>query len=143
MKALAVVLLLVFLGVVGLMAWVRLAPSDVARWHGRVSFTKDETREGAAVRVLASADAAGLLSQLDRIAMATPRTTRLAGSVGEGSVTYVTRSAFWGFPDYTTITASGERVVMFARLRFGKSDFGVNAARLDGWISQLPDAGAS
>jgi hypothetical protein len=45
------------------------------------------------------------LARLDEIALATPRTTRLAGSPDEGRITWITRSALWGFPDYTTAQA--------------------------------------
>lgn len=123
------------------MAWVRLAPSDPARWHGALTFTKDEDKAGGAIRVLTPDAPSATLAKLDQIALATPRTEKLAGSVEEGSVTYVTRSAFWGFPDYTTITVTDERVIFFARLRFGQSDFGVNRARLESWISQLEAEG--
>ncbi len=60
-----------------------------------------------------------------------PRTQVLAGSVSDGHVTYVTRSAFWGFPDYTTMQLVDGQIRMFARLRFGASDLGVNGKRLE------------
>jgi uncharacterized protein (DUF1499 family) len=81
------------------------------------------------------------LSQLDAIAMATARTTRLSGSPDEGRITWITRSALWGFPDYTTAEAvpdaTGSRLTVHARLRFGRSDLGVNAARLRDWLPRL------
>ena len=141
MKIGLLILAIVLVAVAALMAWVRLAPSDPARWHGALTFTKDEDKAGGAIRVLATDDPAAVLASLDRIAQSTVRTRKLAGSVQEGSVTYITRSAFWGFPDYTTITATEGRVILFARLRFGQSDFGVNRARLDSWISQLEAEG--
>jgi len=42
-----------------------------------------------------------------------------------------------GFPDYTTITMADEDLLIYARLRFGRSDFGVNGARVDRWIKAL------
>jgi hypothetical protein len=46
-----------------------------------------------------------------------------------------------GFPDYVTAevsqTPAGTRLDIVSRLRFGTVDFGVNAARLKDWLSQL------
>ena len=80
---------------------------------------------------------AELLARLDAVALATPRTTRLAGSVEEGRITWVTRSAAWGFPDFTTAEAGADGLAVEARSRFGQSDMGVNAARLTDWLLQL------
>ena len=68
---------------------------------------------------------------------ATPRTQHLAGTVEEGMVTYITRSLVFGFPDYTTARLQGDRIEIHSRLRFGQSDMGVNAARLESWLAQL------
>jgi uncharacterized protein (DUF1499 family) len=56
-------------------------------------------------------------------------------------VTYVTRSRVMGFPDYTTVRQAGDMVEIYGRLRFGKSDLGVNAARIDRWLRRLAEAG--
>ncbi len=120
--------------------YVRLAPSDPARWH------VPPVAEGPAGEVVAlegaaslrlQGDGPALLAQLDSIALATPRTTRLAGSVAEGRITWITRSAIWGFPDYTTAEVRPDGLAVYARLRFGRSDLGVNAARLDAWRAAL------
>lgn len=121
-------------------AFVRLAPSDPALWHVAPLAQGAEgsvvAEKGAASLRLAG-DGAALLARLDDIALATPRTTRLAGSVAEGRITWITRSAFWGFPDYTTAEAGPEGLVVQARLRFGRDDMGVNAARLQDWQASL------
>lgn len=121
--------------------YVRLAPSDPARWH--VAPLSDGPwgvvvpAEGSASLRLESADARELLARLDAVALATPRTTRLAGSVEEGRITWVTRSALWGFPDYTTAEVRPDGLYLHARLRFGRGDMGVNAARLETWRRAL------
>ena len=104
------------------LAYVRLAPSDAARWHKPVTITEDKTFKGGAARVIVASE--GTLAKLDAAAQALPRTTVLAGSVAEGRITYVTRS------DYTTIEQDGDTIKLYARLRFGRSDLGVNGARL-------------
>ncbi|MDP3196540.1 DUF1499 domain-containing protein [Tabrizicola sp.] len=120
---------------------VRLAPSDPARWHvapaaegpsGTVS-----AGEGWASLRLEAGDARALLARLDAIAIASPRTTRLAGSVEAGRITWITRSALWGFPDYTTAEARADGLYLYARLRFGRGDMGVNATRLRDWQAAL------
>ena len=82
-------------------------------------------------------DAIKLLAGLDAIAMATQRTTRLAGSVADGHITWITHSALWGFPDYTTAQVTTGALTVYSRLRFGRADMGVNAARLKDWLSRL------
>ena len=129
--------------VVAFALYVRLAPSDPVRWNvappsegplGAVVAGENS----ATLRLGPKAGApAKLLARLDAVAMATPRTTRLAGSVAEGRITWVTRSALWGFPDYTTAQVRADGLYILARSRFGQRDNGVNAARLNDWLSQL------
>ena len=124
-------------------AWVRLAPSDPGVWHVSpvVEGPWDEVLPGTGAATLRLSSGRGapleLLARLDALAMATPRTTRLAGSVAEGRITWITRSALWGFPDYTTAEARPDGLYVHARLRFGSEDMGVNAARLRHWLSRL------
>lgn len=142
------------IALLGLMVLVRLAPTDPAAWH--IDLEKDRPEvmpytlmppETDLVRPLTGGAYAGLfttpetaielLGKLDDIAMATPRTTRLAGSVADGRITWETRSALWGFPDYTTAQVTTAGLTIYARLRFGREDMGVNAARLRGWLAAL------
>lgn len=126
---------LVLVMVASFALWVRVAPSDPDRWHVPLTFDADRDLEGGAMRVLPGQ--AGKLAELDGIARATERTEVLAGSVADGRITYVTRSQLWGFPDYTTVEAAEGDLRLFARLRFGKGDMGVNKARLERWIGAL------
>ncbi|KAF0114740.1 MAG: hypothetical protein FD150_1379 [Rhodobacteraceae bacterium] len=136
---------------VAVAAYVRLAPSDPGRWNvatgavgasgevvaGEVVAGEVVAGEGWARLWLPSGTARGLLAGLDAVALATPRTTRLAGSVEEGRITWITRSALWGFPDYTTAEARADGLFIYARLRFGTGDMGVNAERLRVWQKEL------
>jgi uncharacterized protein (DUF1499 family) len=141
----AAALVLAMLAIAG-SAYVRLAPSDPALWHVDPATGQDgrgSATAGVATPLFyAATTPADLLARLDAIALETPRTVRLAGSVEEGRITYITRSALWGFPDYTTVAAlpageGGAQLMIFARLRFGDSDLGVNAARVAGWLAAL------
>ena len=133
----------------GLLAYIRLAPSDPAVWHispvtaaqvgqGTCLASIITQMNGARVTCQSTDAPEILLSRLDQIAIATPRTTRLAGTPQSGRITWITRTAMMGYPDYTTAeatqTPTGSRLDIYARQRFGASDFGVNAARLRAWL---------
>lgn len=128
-------LYLVLAAVVAAAAWVRLAPSDPARWHVPARVAEDKTFKNGVVRVVEAGPDG--LARLDAVAMAQPRTTRLAGSVDEGMVTWIARSRLFGFPDYITAQQTGDRLVIYARARFGRSDMGVNADRTRAWVALL------
>lgn len=121
-------------------AWVRLAPSDPARWHADPALGAEGPRS-ATQRLTLALPPAEALATLAAIAESTPRTLRLSGSPQEGRITWVSRSRLWGFPDYTTAAAlpaeGGTTVVLHARARFGHSDLGVNRARLAAWAAAL------
>lgn len=129
------------LAVAGFAAYVRLAPSDPARWHQRPPDAPGAPGEvegpGSFLAVRQVADPAAALAAADAAIRATPRTRVIAGSPAEGMVTYRTRSRLWGFPDYTTVWTEGDRIGFWGRLRFGGGDMGVNAARVRGWLATL------
>ncbi|PJI92038.1 uncharacterized protein DUF1499 [Yoonia maricola] len=134
------ILILLVVLILGLMAYVRFAPTDAARWHQMPDAAEpgDHVGEGSfrAVRRI-TAPAAEVLTAIEQRALATPRTKLIAGSVGEGMITFQTRSALWGFPDHTTVAVQGDLLVIYGRLRFGRSDLGVNKARIAGWLETL------
>lgn len=127
------------IGVVVALGYIRLAPSDVTEWHVAPVGDSDADTRGSVLRVLRSGPDA--LKQFDAVARADPVTSVLAGSVEERMVTYVSRSKVFGFPDYTTAEQQGEILRIYGRLRFGRSDFGVNRARVEAWIAQMPSGG--
>ena len=142
---------LLLIGIVllaGLDLYIRFAPNDPAVWHidpaapgftpaaNWAAYCPGETKQLAAP----AQDAAALLAKLDTVAMASPRTRRLAGSPAEGRITWMTRSALMGYPDFTTAStrsfSAGTQLCVVARQRFGDFDWGVNAARLSAWVQQ-------
>lgn len=128
------ILLLAALAAAGL-AWIRLAPDDPDRWHATSDVSDTGHSSGENWHVYREAGAGeARLKEIDTALRALPRTRQLAGSVAEGKVTYVTRSRLMGFPDYTTISLTGDGQILeiFARSRYGKSDLGVNRARVLG-----------
>lgn len=129
------IIVVVMVLIVGLLGYVRLSWVDPTRWHAELTFDANRDLASGAQRVVAAGPNG--LQTLNEIALASPRTTVLAGSVDSGRITYVARSAVIGFPDYITVQQSGDVLKLFSRLRFGRSDFGVNKDRVDGWITQL------
>lgn len=136
------------LAIVALMIYVRVAPSNGADWNDpKVPPTMGPgafpAPHGFLVQRPMPQDGASIAATLDGIIRATPRTRVVAGSAHSGRVTYETRSKWMGFPDYTTVTltdiaANGSRSLqIYGRLRFGKSDLGVNRRRIEGWLAQL------
>ena len=133
----------------GLLAFIRLAPSDPAVWHidPSAAYTWPQGQQWdevvplkgrAVLRLSPEKGAPGeLLARLDAVAVATPSTQILTGSVAEGRITWITRSALWGFPDYTTAEARDDGLYVYGRLRFGRADGGVNARRLTDWLARL------
>ena len=120
---------------VALFAYVRMAPSDPARWHRVPEVVGDKTFRNGATRIVTIGKDG--LRRLAAVAEGDPRTHVLAGSVEEGMMTFVTRTRTVGFPDYTTAFQDGEDLKILARSRFGRRDMGVNAARVDRWIKAL------
>ena len=132
-------LLAMLLLIAGTLGWVQLAPSDPARWHQAPDPSRATSTLNSALREIAMGE--DTMKKLDAIIRRTSRTRVLAGSVDTGMITYVTRSAPLGFPDYTTVHQRDDSIEIYGRARFGISDFGVNAARIDGWLEALTQEG--
>jgi uncharacterized protein (DUF1499 family) len=144
------------LSVAGLMAAIRLAPNDPAVWHAD-PLTADSTGYPNEFRVLPDGSAFSgahetapvypvsvqtLAVAFDAVALAAPRTRRIAGSPRDLWMTYVQRSRVMGFPDYISVRAipEGENratLAIFSRSRFGRSDLGMNARRVQDWLAAL------
>jgi hypothetical protein len=131
---------------IGVTLYIRLAPTDPAVWHIDMAAEGFQPPENAKLFCIQpenrygpiAGDPANYLKRLDAIALATPRTTRLAGSVGDGRITWVTRTLLIGYPDYTTAQVlPGPALCILGRQRFGVYDFGVNAARIGAWVQEL------
>ncbi len=126
-----IVLLLVVAG----LAWIRLAPSDPAVWNVDPQVSADQDLASGVRRRIPGGEET--FETLHRIILESPRTEVLAGSPADGRATYVSRSKWMGFPDYTTVQQDDGQLGLYARQRFGQSDMGVNKARVDDWLSKL------
>lgn len=135
-------LLFILIGILALAAYIRLAPSDVTRWHIDPRDAADPGPGGVLrLSALQSAEAPEvLLAGLDAVARA-DGAHLLAGAPEDGQMTWIARSRIWGFPDYITARVEpiedGSTLHILSRLRFGRSDLGVNAARVNRWLAAL------
>lgn len=122
----------------------RAVSDDPAVWHADPRAVTPSDRPNS--YLVADYDAVTLpappgevLARFDRIAMAEQRTEKLVQD--DGRVTYVQRSAVFGFPDYISVNVApvedGSSVTIFSRSRFGHSDLGVNKARVERWLDKL------
>jgi len=142
--------------ILGFDAYVRLAPSDPARWHVdplsapgtgkpnsfRLAPEGMQAEAADGVAPVFAMTAGDLAAAFDRMALAQPRTRRLSGSAEAGFVTYVQRSRVFGFPDYVSVRfidlpEGGASLAIWSRARFGSGDFGVNRARVENWLAAL------
>lgn len=143
----ALALALVVLGAAGV-AYVRLAPSAAADWHVDPLTAADPGMKGVLRTPASDAPAPiypvspdQLLAAFDEVVLATPKSERLAGSLADGHITYLVRTRWIGFPDYVSVKAlpadDGATLAIYARARFGQSDLGTNAGRVDAWLEAL------
>lgn len=128
--------------------YVRLAPSDPARWHGD-PLSADAASGSNAFHLPPGegptypVGAGDLAWAFDRMAMAQPRVRRLAGGPEELWTTYVQRSLIMGYPDYVSVREidlgdGRSTLAIWSRSRFGLSDLGVNRARVERWLEAMP-----
>ncbi|WP_308915313.1 DUF1499 domain-containing protein [Jannaschia sp. LMIT008] len=128
---------------------VRIVPMDPAEWHadpssGPRSGQPNDFLVGPGgdlpVQIL-DAPVAAVMEAVDAVAAEQPRTFRLAGDPSDGHVTYVQRSRVMGFPDAVSVKADatdgGTALTIWSRSRYGRSDLGMNAARVSDWLGRI------
>ncbi|WP_375258369.1 DUF1499 domain-containing protein [Citreimonas sp.] len=128
---------ILLLVIVGGFAWIRLAPSDAGAWHVDPQVSADQDLANGVRRRIPGGE--GTYLALNQIILQSPRTELLAGGPEDERATFITRSKWMGFPDYTTIQMGEDHVELYARSRFGRSDMDVNRKRVQGWLDQLSE----
>lgn len=118
--------------VVMLAFYVRRAPVVPILDMPRVDADTDAAGGFTAVRPF-EGDADDLIARITQIALATPRTQKLS----DNPLQFVTRSRVVGFPDVTSVDIQGGVMMINAQLVYGKSDLGVNKARILDWLNRL------
>ncbi|SEM77381.1 Protein of unknown function [Gemmobacter aquatilis] len=130
--------------------FVRLAPMDPARWHvglevpmrtGKPNDLRLRPEGGEIAAPVFAEPPEALAARIAALALAEPHTLLLAGSAASQHMTFVQRSALWGFPDIITVETlavpGGSTLRLWSRSRFGYSDMGVNRARASRWLAAL------
>ncbi|ABD54722.1 DUF1499 domain-containing protein [Jannaschia sp. CCS1] len=143
MKILLYIIAAGVIATIALAAYVRLAPVDAAQWHVDPEEVTPPSSPNFSLlagsgAVTVPAPALAVAGRLQNIAEADGAEV-VAGSLGEGFVTYIVRSRIMGFPDFVTIRLVPEedttRLHIFSRSRHGMSDLGVNTARVQRWLT--------
>lgn len=111
--------------------WYRLVPADA-------DVDRDPKRDGDAP--IYTQSAAEVAAAFDAFVQSESNVEVLAGSAADGFVTYIQRSALFGFPDYASVKfidlpAGGSTIAIFSRARYGKSDLDVNEKRVVRWVA--------
>lgn len=111
--------------------WYRLVPADA-------QVDRDPKRDGDAPVYTQSADE--VARAFDTLVQSENSVEVLAGTAGDGFVTYIQRSTLFGFPDYMSVKFinlpdGGSTIAIFARARYGRSDLDVNEKRVTRWIA--------
>lgn len=120
-------------------------PMAARRWRRPNAWRVGPAREAGAFDAAApeyDLSAVSLAEALDAVAMAEPRTRRVAGARGDLWVTYEQRSRLLGLPDYVSVRfldleGGGATLGVLSRSRFGWSDLGVNRKRVEKWLAAL------
>lgn len=132
------ILILVVAGLIAaLMLYVRFAPIGDTHFAKRSMDVDlgEESKLGGYRVVLGRVDAPAQERLFTKI-LATPRTSEITTDLPNTRI-FVTRSAFWGFPDVTQVTTVDETLILDGHLVYGRSDLGVNKARIKGWLNGL------
>ena len=87
-------------------------------------------------------DPARLRERWMEMAAAEPRVRLVSGDKDRQHLVYIQHSFFFRFPDIITVEFmptgnSHSTLALLSRSRYGKADFGVNAARVGAWIAKL------
>lgn len=148
MKIIAYIIATAVIILAGIIGYVRLAPVDPASYAAVSSPRPTGEYSGlnsfAAVRQI-TAPPEDILRVIETIAQATPRTTVDEKGENGDYLAFVTRSAFFGFPDITAVSIippgavdnAGPLLMMDARSVYGTGDLGVNEARVNDWLNAL------
>ncbi|SIO23759.1 Uncharacterized conserved protein, DUF1499 family [Rhodovulum sp. ES.010] len=146
MKILTYLVVILLIGSAAGAVYFRKVADDPETWHvDPITAAKPDTPNAVLVRpeggdrTMPGYDVPpeALAEAIEAVALDEPRTERIGGSPDALWMTYVQRSRIFGFPDYISVKVlpkdDGATWAAFSRSRFGQSDLGVNAARLERW----------
>lgn len=132
--------------------WPRFAPTNPDKWHVNPE-TVQKTRKpnqflvrdgGDSDSLVFQSSATELSTRFDEMARQKPNVTLIAGDPASGWMTYEQRSQKIKYPDYISVKITDledgtAKLSAYSRSRFGRSDLGVNEARMTKWLAALGD----
>ena len=140
----------VLVALAGVMIYVRFTPTDAAMWHvDPRAIPKPAKPNNWLIRPVGGdarpphyrAEVADLVAAIEAAVDGMGDMTLIAGNAQIGHLTYISRTTWMGFPDFTTFrvysTDEGVSFAAFARARFGHSDMGNNRARLEALVARI------
>jgi len=124
----------------GALAYVRLTPvpeTTLTRWvhAGPSSIGQHELTGGFKTVLALSEDGQDVRLRLLDVIASTPAILRAEG-VSDGVDVFVTRTKWVQFPDVTTVWVEDGNLHIMGHLVYGRSDLGVNKARILGWLAK-------
>jgi uncharacterized protein (DUF1499 family) len=139
--------ILAVLSIALVLAYIRMAPSDVDIWHqdpetAATTGKPNEYRITGDAAIPFNVNASELALLVDEFIRRQPRIKHVSGDPDSRMISYVQRSSIMGYPDYITIKVSPtgskqSKLEILSRSRFGHSDLGVNKRRIDQWIAAI------
>lgn len=153
MSILLGLVVLIALATAGFAVYARVDPIDADRQH-RDPLTLTRSTNPNNLLLASGRDEAdgpapvwdatpeALMEAFDEVALGADRTTLLAGSVADLHATYLQRSMLMGYPDFISVKAmpaegGGASLAIYSRSKYGRSDLGVNAARVSAWLERI------
>lgn len=134
------------------MAYVRYTPTDAAQWHvDPRAIPKPPKPNNWLIRPVGGdarpphyrGEVAELVAAIEEAAARMGDMTRVAGSRESAHLTYISRTRWMGYPDFTTFrvysTDEGISFAALARARFGHSDMGNNRRRLEAMLAHIDE----
>ncbi len=148
MRYITLIILLFILIPIG---YVRFSVGDPGKWHVDPTTAVRGPKpnqffmlpvNGDIESPVFNTDAATLAQTFNDLVMNKPSTRLLAGGPSELFVTYMQRSRYIGYPDYISVKFfdledGSSTLAIYSRARYGRSDFGVNRARIKNWVKAL------
>lgn len=129
--------------------YVRFSSVNIEKWHLDPLEVKDVSlksgflylpKDGDEISKVFNIPSEILIDKLTKVLASNSKL--LTGDLTNEYATYVSRSLFFGFPDYSSIRVidledDKSQLAIYARLRFGNSDFGVNKRRVLKWLDDI------
>jgi len=145
-----IIVIVALVALAGVMFYIRFTPTDAAFWHvDPRAIAKPPKPNNWLIRPVGGdarpphykGEVSELVAAIEEAAAQMGDMSRVAGSRDSAHLTYISRTKWMGFPDFTTFrvysTDEGVSFAALSRARFGHSDMGNNRARLEALLAHI------